>query len=223
MLFTVKEYLAENTNEYEYVSEGKKTNEMNDIVKQYSTTIKAINKQVNEATRDGDYNKALKLLNDKKKIIRTIEKAVNDVEVTSWDQVKGDTGFIMWGLPSVVRVVNWSSKLGMSAGSAAGNGLSYYGLLLLAGLCAAPIGMPMVGQYIYQAYIKPNNLENLKDTAHTHPSKTNLLKVIDSAMKETDSQIKHINRLKSVKEAYISIDTALENYMNTVLENIIGK
>lgn len=205
---------------YKVVSEGNKTNEMNDIVKQYSQTIIELNKNVKDATRDGDYAKAEKLLNDKKKIIRTLEKAINDVDINAWDSFKGNLGFGMFTLPSIVRVVNWSSKLGFGPGSALTNGLSYGGCLVLGNLLSSAIALPGVGAMVYQMSIKPVILKNLTDTARTHPSKTNLLKVIDAAMSETDNQIKHVKKLKSVKESYIS--AAIENYIDTVLEDAIN-
>lgn len=39
-------------------------------------------------------------------------------------------------------------------------------------------------------------------------------------MSETDNQIKHVKKLKSVKESYIS--AAIENYIDTVLEDAIN-
>lgn len=212
--------LFNNSDLYEYVSEGKKTREMNDVVKQYSQTIRELNKNIKNSLRDKDYNKAEKLLNDKKKIIRSLERSINDVDISGWDSLKGNLGFMVFELPSIIRVVNWSSKLGISSGDALYNGLSYTGMLMLAALLGSVVFMPHLGELVYQAYIKPDNMENLVDTAHTHPSKTNLLKVVDAAMKETENQIRHVKRLKSVKESYIS--AAIENYIDIVLEDAIN-
>lgn len=227
MLFELKEYLAENSTEYldmddiDYLYEGlmdeapalKDGPHSNDTYNQYRTTISKIINEYITSLNNKEYNKAEKLILEKKKILETLEKSISSTKMGEIKILKNELKSTpMFTVPPINKVTNVANTLKIK--SSKNNELTYSAMLNLVVSCNRPITVKALGGA---------GFEGMKHTIgmYTKPQQTQLKVQIKVSRDAIASQLEHVRKLKSVKESYTDFSLAVENYIDTVLEDII--